>query len=140
MLRHRHLTWKPGRGLREPLLQLFTGGDDLRLWARPRAQLGAARAGPEEGLRLRPGQLHYRPADHHLAVQRKPAEDQARVRVGERLRRLGRAQVGDEDETALVDALEEYGAGGGLAGRVGGGQRHRVRLRYAGGDRVAEPG
>jgi hypothetical protein len=121
------------------LLQLRARRDDLRLRAGQRRELGPMRPGREVGVRLVRGHRLERAVDHHLALQRQPREHERRTRIGFDLASLARAQVGVKGQAALVERLEQDGAGARCPLGVRRGQDHRVGLWHPGPHRVLQP-
>ena len=66
----------------------------------------------------------------HLAMHRKPAEQQRYLRVGGHVPPLVTRSVGEEPEvTCFVDLAQQHVAGTRSSGRVSGGEHHGVEVR-----------
>ena len=100
---------------------------------RPRAQLAAARARGEVGIGLRVVDDFDLALDPHLHAQHhaRPVEQQRGVRIGLQLAALAAVEVRVEDEAARVVRLQQHGARGGAALRIGGRDDHGGGVGFA---------
>jgi len=105
----------------------------------PGAQPRAERARVVVGVALLLRNLFHHALDAHLALQPDPVEEQRRMGVGGQFRALVAGVVGEEGEAALVQVLEQHDAGGRLALRVDGGERHGIDLGHLGLERLVKP-
>src|SRR5690606_23622092 len=115
-----------GVQLAHPRLELLAACDDLALRRGERAQAAAARARARVRLRLLARDARHRPLDAHLPAELLPVEEQRRLRVRLQLAALAAAVVREEDEPALVVALEQDHPDAGRALRGRGRERHRL--------------
>src|SRR6186713_117930 len=138
--------WRPWHVLRETRL----GRRDLRfqppairnrraLWRRPSAYPRSARAHAEVGIGF--SRAHRRRLTFYanLPLELRPEKQQRDVRIAGKLASLATVVVRMKDEAARVERLQQHDTRGRPAGRVDGGERHRVRLGYGRSDRLVEP-
>ncbi len=77
--------------------------------------------------------------DAHLAFELDPVEQQRGLRMHGEIVPLAAFVIGEKDEPALVDALDEHDPRRRPAVGADGRERHRVRLGQLGGERLLEP-
>lgn len=138
--RHGRLVGEPLLRIHHLLLEVGARGDRLRLIARPRGHLRAARAVGEVGLRV----LRLDPVgsaeDLHLPVQRVPRKHCGHTGVRLQGTALARGVVGVERETPLVDTAQQHRADRRGAVGVDRAEHHRVRLVHPSLGRLGQPG
>ena len=131
-------------GRRAIALQLEATGQGPRLVRSPGAELAESRPGGE--IRVGLGGRHRLRGTRHadLPLDLGPVEAKSGMRIGRKLGGLGTVEIGVEDKTARIDALEEEDAHVGQPGRIGGRHRHGRRIGHptllGGGKPLAEPG
>src|SRR4051794_39444654 len=105
----------------------------------PRTQPAPPRTTAVIGLRLLSRDGSGYSGNPDLTLQLRPVEDHRRVRIRRQLAALLAPVIGEEDESALVEAFEQNDAGRRRALRADGGQRHRVRLLQLRLEHLLEP-
>ena len=107
LLGHRHLVGVGLLGLGVRRVELGPRGDHPGLVGGVGAEAGAA--WPAREVRRHVGRRQHlrRPLDADLAFQRVPGEQQRTARLGRELLALARAQVGEEHEPLVGEALEQ---------------------------------
>jgi hypothetical protein len=103
-------------------------GDDRTLGRCPRPEPTTQRPVHEVGVRFRRGHLLDHALDAHLSFEGVPEEHERDARVGRHLAALAAVVVGEEREPAVVEHLQEHGAGRRAAVGRAGGQGEGVRL------------
>ena len=110
------------------------------LRARPGAELRRPRPDGEVRLGLGPIDPLRRPAHDHLPADGVPGKNQADCRIHTYFSGFAGFVVGVEYKPALIDRLQQHGAGARHALPTHGGDHHRVRLDDLGrGHRLGEP-
>jgi hypothetical protein len=138
--RARHvLPLEPPLVLGDGFVERFPAVDHAALTRRPGADLAAARAAREVGVRELVGQRLDQAAHSQLAVQLHPRQRERAVRVGSQCAPLRRLAVREEPEAALVQPAQEDVAGFRPPLRIDRRQRHGVRLDALGRDCVVDP-
>jgi len=105
----------------------------------PGTDLGAVGAAAEVGFGFLAVGAGDRAADEDLAFEFLPEKDEGGVGIFGEVGGFAGAVVGEEAEAAIIEALEEDGAAGGVALRVGGGEGHGVRFDHAAAEGLVEP-
>jgi len=77
--------------------------------------------------------------DAYLAFELDPVKEQACMRIGRQILPFSTFVIREEDEAALVHALDKHDAGRRIAACVDGGERHCVGLGQPGVERLLEP-
>src|SRR5262245_27200220 len=96
-------------------LERTAGGHRLALRRRPGGEAGAERAAGVIRVRGGGGHLVDGAVDAHLALEVGPLEYEAGGRARRELAALAAAVVGEEDEAAVLDALQKHDPGRGRA-------------------------
>src|SRR5215203_2420985 len=121
------------------LLQNAPVPDGPALLGSPRPEAASARTAREVGVGLLAGDATGAAFDPDLPLQLAPVEEEGARGIGLQFAGLASCVVGVENEAALVVALQEDGAGRGLAVLCGGGNDHGVRLGEVCVDYLLEP-
>src|SRR5688572_3951050 len=114
-------------------------GDGCALRRCPGGEPGAERARRIVGVGLRRGDFLHNAVDTHLPLEVGPEQHQAGLRALLELASFAAEVVGIKEESALLDAFQEHDARRWRAFRRHRRQRHRVRQRQLGAQRVFEP-
>lgn len=115
-----------------PLLKFRTAFKSPALTRCPGTNLASAITAVEVLFRLLPGYRGDRPFDANLALQHDPMEHGSGPGITPQFFTFAAFVVGVEHNAAVLDFLEQYHAGGGMAVRRAGRQAHGFREHKAG--------
>lgn len=113
--------------------------DHGRLGGRPRPKLAAARAGRKVAIRFVVGQLDHFASHADLPLHSEPGKHCGRSGVVRELGALAAVPVGIEIEPSFRKSAHQQVSCGGNPSGADGAQDHRVRLRHACRQRIADP-